>query len=200
MKSGVFTVPRLRCLVPLLNQWNRLNSKLSSEWAVVGDAPWWYNERASISVLAGAAWKVGGYAFEEYGSPKTTDGKICAGRLDLQFAIQSQEFIAEAKQCWIPWTSNSSLDCVRDSLAAAERDVRRCAPHGMRKLAIVFGVPHITEQKREHLWPRLDRLIADAGEANAHARAWVFPKRRQVPIIKGRLYPGAIMWFREVIK
>ncbi|MBG0847374.1 hypothetical protein H3222_19405 [Pseudomonas chengduensis] len=34
------------------------------------DNPWWYNERASLSTLAGAAWSSGWSALEEYSSVK----------------------------------------------------------------------------------------------------------------------------------
>jgi hypothetical protein len=48
--------------------WITNNKDLVRSWR--GDLPWWYNERASISVLAGAAWGTGGLAFEEYSEDK----------------------------------------------------------------------------------------------------------------------------------
>lgn len=75
MQSGVYT-SKLRILRPILRQWVTINRKLAKRWEEYRDAPWWYNERASISVLAGAAWKTNGYAFEEYvGDKRTKTGK-----------------------------------------------------------------------------------------------------------------------------
>lgn len=199
MKSRVFTKASVQCLRPILKEWVRLNDSLSREWAVVGDAPWWYNERASVSVLAGAVWKVGDYAFEEYASVKKHKKKYSAGRLDLQFTASGREFIAEAKQCWIPATRKQHhADVILDALKRAQEDVEKCEAHGMRRLAIVFGVPYITLGWQSELPDRVNSFIAQAGEVDAHAFAWVFPAVEFTPKSKGRLYPGVAVWIKEV--
>ena len=58
---------------PLLKEWIATNTDMAHYWQ--GDLPWWYGERASTSVLAGAAWRIGGLAFEEYREDKKTGRK-----------------------------------------------------------------------------------------------------------------------------
>ena len=79
---------------PLLKKWVTTNIDVVRHWQ--GDLAWWYGERASISVLAGAAWRIGGFAFEEYREDKKTG----PGRVDLYLKVGRQQFIAEAKYCW----------------------------------------------------------------------------------------------------
>ena len=56
------------------------------------DNPWWYNERASLSVLAGAAWTLKDwFALEEFSTikrmrtlaPSVDEGHLRNGRCDL---------------------------------------------------------------------------------------------------------------------
>lgn len=84
----------LRCLRPVLEKWISVNRELAVHWASAGDAPWWYNERALISVFAGAVWRTGGHAFEEYSTEKRGDRRESWGRVDLEFAAGRQEFRA----------------------------------------------------------------------------------------------------------
>jgi len=44
------------------------------------DAPWWYNERASLGTLAGAFWRQKGWAFEEYATSRWNGGVRSNGR------------------------------------------------------------------------------------------------------------------------
>jgi len=73
------------------------------------DNPWWYNERASLSILAGAAWSMDGWvAMEEFSTqkrlrtlaPGVDAGSLRHGRCDLYIACPSKEasFAFEAKQ------------------------------------------------------------------------------------------------------
>lgn len=73
------------------------------------DNCWWYNERASLSVLAGAAWRIKGWsALEEFSTTKrgvilgkeVDAGRIVRGRCDLLLAHGSSDYAVEAKQVW----------------------------------------------------------------------------------------------------
>lgn len=72
------------------------------------DNCWWYNERASISILAGAAWGLGWSGLEEYSSLKRArlivdgveDEKHRLGRVDLYLINKKTSFTFEAKQAW----------------------------------------------------------------------------------------------------
>ena len=56
------------------------------------DVPYWYNERASISTLAAAAWKSGGIALEEYSMQKGDEGNPRPGKCDIFIGINKRHF------------------------------------------------------------------------------------------------------------
>jgi hypothetical protein len=90
-------------LKPALLEWQSMQ-KLDW-WDHKGDAPWWYNERASLSLFAGAVWKCRGWVFEEFSIKRrtaTTRGKYKrhSGRCDIMFGLGKIQFVGEAKQCW----------------------------------------------------------------------------------------------------
>ncbi len=79
------------------------------------DNCWWYNERASLSTLAGAAWAIkGGVALEEFSTAKRAEafeagvegGGLRNGRCDLYVGCPSpaghKSYAFEAKQCRQP--------------------------------------------------------------------------------------------------
>lgn len=82
----------------ILRQWQKINRDYLED-NNFSDSLYWYNERANISCLAGAIWKIGGYALEEYTATKGEDKKY--GRIDLYFSIDEIEYIIEAKHQWL---------------------------------------------------------------------------------------------------
>ena len=203
MKTGIKTTARLRCLRPILRKWIALNRQLSARWSSVGDAPWWYNERALISVLAGAVWKSGGYAFEEYSETKRGEKRPYSGRIDLEFIAGQYEFRAEVKQCWPAATARRDrTDYVRGFMEKAKADVRRCPPNGTRRIAIVFGVPYLAQHRKAEIDDRIEWLVDQATEIQADIKAdavaWTFPSLRRLPTYQGSVCPGIIVWIKEV--
>ena len=61
------------------------------------DLPWWYTERANISLLAAAAWLCGGIALEEYPIEKGFCGDNYEGRADLYLTIGEEGYAIEGK-------------------------------------------------------------------------------------------------------
>ena len=89
----------LKAMRSVLKKWQELNEDQS--WFEVGDAPWWYNERATLSLFVGAVWKCDGWAFEEFSTTKATQtqrGKVDhkSGRCDIQFTIGKSHFIGRS--------------------------------------------------------------------------------------------------------
>ncbi|MGH8746639.1 MAG: hypothetical protein ACREUK_09110 [Burkholderiales bacterium] len=66
---NTFEAGRLPELAPMLREWIRANAAYVKQ-CEDSDAPWWFNERAALSVVAAAAWLAGGIALEEYTAPK----------------------------------------------------------------------------------------------------------------------------------
>ena len=202
MNHGIETRRRLRGLRPILNKWVVLNRRLGCQWSIYNDAPWWHIERALVSVFAGAVWRCGGDAFEEYAENKRGDRRRASGRIDLWFLYRGQEFKAEAKQCWVRSdTKLGSLAQVERSMKRARRDAGNCAPDGIRRLAIVFGVALVLKRLRQKLPAQTDSLVelAKHKSIDADAVAWVFPKLKR-PLVSsdGFILPGIIVWLKLV--
>ena len=203
MKTGIKTTARLRCLRPVLRKWIALNLDLSARWSRDEDAPWWYNERALISVFAGAVWQSGGYAFEEFSEKKRGKKRPFSGRIDLEFSAGQHKFLAEVKQCWLAATARRDrTDHVRGFMENAKADVRRCRPDGTRRIAIVFGAPYLAQHRRAEMDDRIEWLVDQAREIQADieadAVAWTFPSLRHPPTDQGSVHPGIIVWIKEV--
>jgi len=184
-----------------LREWININRWLGRRWQAYGDAPWWYNERALVSTFAGAAWLSDGYGFEEYtDSKRGKRKKVFAGRVDLEFAVGRHEFKAEAKQCWLYISFIRDLTSyIEKYVDKAKRDVRRCPPGGMRRLAIVFGVPFLARRFRSEMPSRIAWILDQAMQIEADAVAWTFPDLRRLPVSRrGNIHPGIIVWIKEI--
>ena len=87
-------------LEPVLSTWLELNRYCVQNWEE--DVPWRYNERATLSYFAGAIWRSGGFALEEYSTQKSKSvGAEYSkkGRGDLWFELGCREYDVEAKFC-----------------------------------------------------------------------------------------------------
>ena len=189
-------------LKPLLKEWIAANLTVVGGWADAGDLPWWYNERASISVLAGAAWKTGGFAFEEFGDEKKTGKKrqlLYHGRIDLYFNVKGEHFIAECKY----FQSSATFGCpttteqLRKGLQEACRAVEKCPRRGQRKLGILFAAPYIAKSREAHADELLKVWFAAMRRVRCPCSAWVFPAGVQRDSIQ-HIWPGAAVLIREV--
>lgn len=200
MGTGIETNMRLRILRPVFCEWISLNERLGKEWAGVNDAPWWYNERALLSVFAGAVWRSGGSAFEEYSELKRNEQRTSSGRIDLWFSASRRDFWVEAKACDVPFTrSGSQVVGIARNLERAKADVRRCKPDGRtRRLAMLFGRPYLRPCRQSEMESRTEWLLAQSRRVDHDGLAWVFPKLRKLPTGSNWVSPGSIVWIKEV--
>jgi len=106
----------------------------------VDDAPYYYNERANVSVLAGAAWKAGWVALEEFQSEKGYKNKAKTnGRTDLFFANETAEELLEAKFKWICMGSKNLSRMVEETMIAACDDAKKTRANSTEVKAIGIG-------------------------------------------------------------
>lgn len=190
----------------VLTEWQKWNSRIASKW-LNKDVPWWYNERASLSVFVGAIWNSGHFAFEEFSDEKRSISqrtrkfhKTYSGRVDLYFNVGKRDFIAEAKICW-PRCSRLSASrqaIVEDHLAYACRDIRKSNPHGQRRLGILFVAPRWKTSLRQDIDQRIDAWVAKIVDIDCDAISWVFPAKTRTLKAYGYFYPGAAVLIREV--
>lgn len=144
----------LKGLTPLLRAWCKLSLSFCRTHKFE-DNPWWWTERASVGLLAAAAWQCKGWtALEEYGSRKrqgripedgiSSDGNN--GRIDLWLCHGTRSFVIEAKQAWQSIGNRASGDDPKVTLGteAAWKDIGKIeAYEADTRLAATFVVPYI---------------------------------------------------------
>jgi len=191
----------------ILRRWQTLNAAIGTEWARdYSDSPWWYNERASLSFFAGAVWRSGGWALEEYSSIKKAPAKAKTlnkrtGRYDINFAVGHHEYIAEAKQCW-PLLSNmrTARAILTNSIRSATFDSRLTISWGLPVLSIVFAAPRILASQVRQVPTLLAQFLSLPLPAGIIA--WSFPRaaRSLQPSDSRYIFPGMLVHVRQVRK
>ena len=210
------TTNSLRGLSPLLVAWLETLEQFCAASGYTNN-PWWYNERASISTLAGAAWKLhdkGWVALEEYSTRKrgvVPDKKIeapkktVAGRCDLYVSHRSSDFAFEAKQVWQPITK---LDCEQktpEAMSSARHAARNLnASEAFARVGLVFTIPYLQVRSvqagagqvdRGKVMSRVEEWLNSQLPGTFDAYAYYFPQRCDQFISKtnGRLFPGVLL-------
>ncbi|WP_067586614.1 hypothetical protein [Endozoicomonas ascidiicola] len=117
----------IKWLAPVLEQWLRVHRDYI-EANDCEDSLYWYNERANVGALAGAIWRSGGYALEEFGAQKGKDDEVSNGRVDLYFQYSGRDVVVEAKQSWVYLAPKSRRDfrsLIDTAIGEANDDIRR---------------------------------------------------------------------------
>jgi hypothetical protein len=199
-------------LAPILQEWARLNNDLGAKWASKeADAPWWYNERASLSLLAGAIWRVEGWAFEEFSTAKAlalpqTARSHGPGRCDLMFGIRGRTFVAEAKQAWpnLGGSIPQAIATTHAALAAACKDALRVPDWGYPRLGIVIAAPMLRASKASQLDALVSRYVVGLSVDRAVSIAYAFPAAamdlRPSSAYKDFVFPGVVLLVRSAKK
>ncbi len=189
-------------LAPILQRWSEFME--DSTWGN-DDCPWWYNERASISQLAGAIWDRGGWAFEEFSDTKRTPEALSfQGRVDLMFWTSRErngpQYIAEAKLCWPKLRSARLQETVESAFRSATLDTQKITSHRGRyeKLALVFIAPVIPLKFSTLTNPKIHALIETMKRRPDTHAAWHFRLHQNIPKHNNYLYPGVILGVHPV--
>lgn len=215
-KSVTKLKPVVESWMEILMTYSRRNSN---------DALWWYNERATLSSLAGAAWRVSSgrwMAIEEFSSTKRTraraslmedgaphgrveSGSISPGRVDLLLTNGRNQFAIEAKQAWQP-IGRETVDRrvhVNRAMAAAWKDAGHLLlDEGDHRLACTFVVPYVAPGIADRVGDVTDIiqgwLEQEMSDLKADAIAYHFPGfTRDLRSIREYVYPGVVMLLRE---
>ncbi len=187
-----------RHLKPILDSWLKINREYSNYDSE--DGLYFYTERATLSTLAGAVWKVGGFALEEYSDVKGYGAKRKNGRTDLWFTCENQknEFIVEAKQRW-PIISdranaihNTLVTGLKDAVSDAKKVEVTYRGFGVKFLGVLFAVPKLppSDQADEHIEERLKRFIEEVEKVDCSFYGYFLSSESKVIGQDGRLYPG----------
>lgn len=185
-----------KSLEKVLSAWVHLNSAF---FTATDDAAWWYNERASISILAAAAWTAGGVALEEFSTRKKERGeKERAGRADIFFKINGQEFSCEAKFLWMLLGARNPISYIERSLKVACADARCLNPNDGKRFGICF-ITIITPKNVKRLNEEIRALQKKIAAKKYDAFAWSFPTEARNLTFKkkiwrnARCYPGTFI-------
>ncbi len=198
-------LPRLQLFKDILDRWVETNIRVAKSWLPY--VPWWYNERALLSLFAASVWRADAIAFEEFSTEKRhpkkikTDSPYAAGRQDLYIEIGRHMFICEAKICWSGMTLASMQPHahIDDMLDKACSDVRRArASDGERRLGIVFAQPCIRAAKSKFMEERIGTWLKEIRKVEYSCCAWVFPSKGRYAEGGPDLLPGVAVFVREV--
>ncbi|BBN63446.1 MULTISPECIES: hypothetical protein [Pseudomonas] len=193
------------------------------------DNPWWYNERASLSILAGAAWTLKDwFALEEFStikrmrtlSPGVDEGHLRNGRCDLFIRNPEESIAIEAKQAVqrIGVRADGVTDMNR-ALKAAWHDTGDLGHwEANRRFAVTFVVPtiplsevQIGTSKRVQICPdkvkaSVNRWLTDEpyfldGSSKPTQFAYIFPKVGNADYVdEHRYFPGIVVIFDERLR
>ena len=165
--------PKLSAMEPLIDCWFRALKRYVDNCAE-DDAPYWHTERASISILAGAAWLSGASALEEYHTEKTYSDGTKRGRGDLYILWPNDDCIVEAKVCWYPGQRG-----LAEQITSAMRDAR-ANNEGEAAYACIFVVPRYSPSQPWALRDIIDSIIKEAPKIDIFAA--YFPVSRSCPL------------------
>lgn len=159
------------------------------------DTAHWYNERATLSVLAAAAWKEGGIALEEYSLTKR-GGR--AGRADLWVKMPTEVFSFEAKQTWPTAIEGRAKKLAAYWLGEATRDASRIPKtEAAVRAGVVFVVPDLPRSRQTSFDP--DAFVREVAGVRHDFVAWWFAPKPWPENYRRRVYPGVVIIGRRVV-
>jgi hypothetical protein len=184
-------------LEKILWTWVKLNEQFFIQSR---DGSWWYNERASISFLAAAAWMAGGVALEEFSAKKKQNKVERSGRADVYLNLKGHEFACEAKYIWLSVNSPKPIVRINTELKSACEDAECLDREEGRRFGVCFATVYVPEKDAT----QFDDLILDLqkriSSGDYDALAWSFPRKaRKLTYEKSKHYfhPGSFMIFRN---
>lgn len=184
--------PDLSFLSSILHNWNTCIS-LYTNFFDGEDLPYWYNERANVSVLAGAAWRSGFAALEEYQSKKLRpEGNDLNGRNDLYITNQHDDVYVEAKVLYADISEPTLFEeKARKALAEAVVDAKKLT-EGERRVGAVFMVPY--SQNKNASRGQISEFVGFICQFNCSATACCVPANSQAASSHdNRYYPAAAL-------
>ncbi|GLX14723.1 hypothetical protein Pstr01_29620 [Pseudomonas straminea] len=173
------------------------------------DCCWWYNERTSVSVLAGAAWTLGWAALEECPTEKhppsysgvEADCPIRRGRIDLYISTDREELTFEAKQVWQKLPGVDKVSEGRNGARNAALDIP--AHTTDRLFAATFVIPFFAESDIKDGDTDLTAWVSNQLEllgGSLESCAYYFPRLEsgQLKNVADFIYPGVMLIIEEL--
>lgn len=202
-------LPAVNRLRPIMKQWAQNIERYCRDIKDKdgSDAPYYYNERANLSLLAAAAWQSGVIALEEYPAVKISKrAKSQRCRTDLFFALGGEDGLqVEAKLRWMRASMGDATAArrIRKGIDAALRAAERNTESDAR-IACTFFVPlfpktdfpDFESRATGYIREELDRFVEKNGR-EADVWAWCFPRSGRKVRAEERegsnYYPGLLI-------
>ena len=200
--KGFKTKKKLKHWDSLCEEWTFIIEKycrLTEE----GDAPFIFKERANIGILAGAAWRCGRVALEEFRKEKVGKGDSWTGRADLWISTDNfKEELIEAKFDWLSLEARDPAKVASDNLLKAYDDaVDTQGGECVRSIGVAFLALYVKNGETKDLQSLVDSTIAIVKkQTNWDAIAWCCPKEQMIfhDYDDGTTCPGVIMLAKVV--
>ena len=132
---------KLQFLRPILEQWAKINRDYTEQSRIADERDegnyYWFTERANLSALAGAIWRCGGFAAEEYSARKGDEKSH--GRVDLFFKFAGKNIVCEAKHDWL-YFPNAKTDVTPTRLVNCLNSALEDVEHTLKANSCDFGL------------------------------------------------------------
>ena len=173
--QGVVTTNELAFLKPVFENFNEnINKYISSGDAI--DLPYYYNERATLSILSAAFWQQNMISIEEYTSPKTSEMGPFMGRTDMWVGCNGQSLCIEAKQ---RWPSSGDGELVKKAMREVEEDANKNnSEHATGNAGLLFITPSLEiNTKFDKALGIANKLAQHSAKNGADIISWWFAKK-----------------------
>ncbi|MBU4313823.1 MAG: hypothetical protein KJ821_03400 [Actinobacteria bacterium] len=197
MKNSAISIRygKLKHIEALLSKWVKMHESFCNY--STKDSLYWYNERASISTLAGAVWKCSEFSLEEYRTIKKYRKGSWSGRADLWFTWRKREYYVETKQTWISLSKKSNVSTatgrINKALQNAIKEAAYIEKEEGQALGLVFVIPYIRSTESDHMDSRLKILIEQVEKVNYEIMAYTFPTTCRLLESDNYIYPGVVL-------
>ncbi|MCU1750004.1 hypothetical protein [Pseudomonas sp. 6D_7.1_Bac1] len=191
MQGMIISNPRLEFLRPVLERWFECIDRYNT---VRGDneSPYWFDERANLSLLSAAAWMAEMVTTEQTPTKKQIEEGERNGRVDLFIASKEDRAYLQATQRW-PRVNNLNLT---QALLDAVSDAKKISYASDLKLGCLFVAPHKTQQSATP--EELQDMVDDLQKEHTCAVAWYFPYAyRKLHNEAGHYHPGIAVLLKE---
>lgn len=191
MQGMIISNPKLEFLRPVLECWFECIDRYN---AVRGDneSPYWFDERANLSLLSAAAWMAEMVTLEQTPTKKQIEEGERNGRADLFIASKEERAYLQATQRW-PRVNNLNLT---QALLDVVSDAKKISYASDLKLGCLFVAPQKTQHSPTP--EELQDMVDDLQKEHTCAVAWYFPyPYRKLHNEAGNYHPGIALLLKE---
>ena len=168
--------------IDIIEEWSLLIDRYCRTFE--DDAPYWYTERANVGVLAGACWRAGFVALEEFQSEKGYSNKPKRpGRADLWIANGNVNTCVEAKMKRISLNSKNVACTLIPILESALDNAieSRGSQKNLDALGMTFVPVYIPSKDEKKVDERISAMVEDIkSNFRGDMIFWHFPSESRV--------------------